>query len=60
MFFKRVFPIAALIIIPSFNTFANTEEDNKVGTLPLDELRTFTEVFAKVKMIMSKPLTIAN
>jgi len=49
MFFKRVFPIAALIIIPTFNTFANTEEENKVGTLPLDELRTFTEVFAKVK-----------
>jgi carboxyl-terminal processing protease len=28
---------------------ANTEENTDIGTLPLDELRTFTEVFAKVK-----------
>jgi len=28
---------------------ANTEQDADVDTLPLDELRTFTEVFAKVK-----------
>ncbi|MEQ8288125.1 MAG: S41 family peptidase [Gammaproteobacteria bacterium] len=30
-------------------SFANTEEANEADTLPLDELRTFTEVFAKVK-----------
>ncbi len=28
---------------------ANTEQDNEADTLPLDELRIFTEVFAKVK-----------
>ena len=28
---------------------ANTEQDSDIDTLPLDELRTFTEVFAKVK-----------
>ncbi len=28
---------------------ANTEEDTEADTLPLDEIRTFTEVFAKVK-----------
>ena len=28
---------------------ANTDQENDKGTLPLDELRTFTEVFAKVK-----------
>lgn len=28
---------------------ANTEQDNEIDTLPLDELRTFTEVFAKIK-----------
>jgi carboxyl-terminal processing protease len=28
---------------------ANTEQDIDIDTLPLDELRTFTEVFAKVK-----------
>ncbi len=28
---------------------ANTEENTDIDTLPLDELRTFTEVFAKVK-----------
>ena len=28
---------------------ANTEQENDIDTLPLDELRTFTEVFAKVK-----------
>ena len=28
---------------------ANTEQDNEADTLPLDELRIFSEVFAKVK-----------
>jgi carboxyl-terminal processing protease len=28
---------------------ANTEQDDEAGTLPLDELRIFSEVFAKVK-----------
>lgn len=30
-------------------SLANTEQENELDTLPLDELRTFTEVFAKVK-----------
>jgi len=40
-------------LLLSFTTIcivtANTEQDTDIDTLPLDELRTFTEVFAKVK-----------
>ncbi len=35
---------------------ANTEESTESDTLPLDELRTFTEVFAKVKSDYVEPI----
>jgi len=46
------FIITLLLSIASIHiAIANTEQDSDgdIGTLPLDELRTFTEVFAKVK-----------
>ncbi|MBL1141724.1 MAG: S41 family peptidase [Proteobacteria bacterium] len=42
--------ITVLVSIFSVNfVLANTEEKTEDNTLPLDEIRTFTEVFAKVK-----------
>jgi carboxyl-terminal processing protease len=40
-----------LLLSLSLTSFvsANTEQNNEAGTLPLDELRIFSEVFAKVK-----------
>ncbi len=43
-----VITVVLSIFSASF-AFANTEENTEADTLPLDELRTFTEVFAKVK-----------
>ncbi len=46
--YKTIISAAALLIF--LNTaIANTEPEKNLDTLPLDELRTFTEVFAKVK-----------
>ena len=39
--------LLSVLLIPI--AIANTEEDNEADTLPLDELRIFSEVFAKVK-----------
>lgn len=47
---KKIIPIAAFLFCISAISLANTEQPEKSpSTLPLDELRTFTEVFAKVK-----------
>jgi len=39
--------LLSLLLTPI--AIAKTEQDNEAGTLPLDELRIFSEVFAKVK-----------
>ena len=50
MVFFRMIPVAAFLVSFSAATLANTEQPEKeAGTLPLDELRTFTEVFDKAK-----------
>jgi carboxyl-terminal processing protease len=50
MFKINNFIIAFLLTFFSAATaIANTEESTDIDTLPLDELRTFTEVFAKIK-----------
>ncbi len=49
--YKSISLLATTMMVFALNaSFANTEEPaNGADTLPLDELRTFTEVFAKVK-----------
>lgn len=48
--FKPPLFLATIMLAFMLNaSFANTEEAPEADTLPLDELRTFTEVFAKVK-----------
>ena len=44
---KQILVITLLSV--SFGINANTEEPENLDTLPLDELRAFTEVFAKIK-----------
>jgi carboxyl-terminal processing protease len=48
---KKLILTSLLMILSASFAVANTQEntDHENGTLPLDELRTFTEVFAKVK-----------
>ncbi len=49
--YKSISLLATTLMVFALNaSFANTEKPaNGANTLPLDELRTFTEVFAKVK-----------
>jgi carboxyl-terminal processing protease len=50
MFKTNNFIIVLLLTFFSASAvLANTEETKNIDTLPLDELRTFTEVFAKIK-----------
>jgi carboxyl-terminal processing protease len=46
---KQITTTALLSISLTSIAIANTEQDDEAGTLPLDELRIFSEVFAKVK-----------
>ena len=46
---KRITTTALLSISLTSIAIANTEQNDEAGTLPLDELRIFSEVFAKVK-----------
>ncbi len=46
---KQITTTALLSISLTSIALANTEQDNEAGTLPLDELRIFSEVFAKIK-----------
>lgn len=50
MYFIKNGLIALLLSLATFSIAnANTDQENETDTLPLDELRTFTEVFAKIK-----------
>ena len=46
---KKLIIAFLLSVFPVSIAIANTEENTDSNTLPLDELRTFTEVFTKVK-----------
>ncbi|MEM6998354.1 MAG: S41 family peptidase [Pseudomonadota bacterium] len=46
---KKLIITFLLSVFPVSSAIANTEENTDSNTLPLDELRTFTEVFTKVK-----------
>ena len=47
--FKKLLFMILLIFITSKLTLANTEEEKDVDVLPLNEIRTFTEIFSKIK-----------
>ena len=47
--FKKLLLMILLIFITSKLTLANTEEEKDVDVLPLNEIRTFTEIFSKIK-----------
>ena len=47
--FKKLLFMILLVFITSKLTLANTEEEKDVDTLPLNEIRTFTEIFSKIK-----------
>ena len=47
--FKKLLFMILLVFITSKLTLANTEEENDVDVLPLNEIRTFTEIFSKIK-----------
>ena len=47
--FKKLLFMILLVFITSKLTFANTDEENDVDVLPLNEIRTFTEIFSKIK-----------
>ena len=47
--FKKLLFMILLVFITSKLTLANTEEEKGVDVLPLNEIRTFTEIFSKIK-----------
>ena len=47
--FKKLLFVILLVFITSKLTLANTEEEKDVDVLPLNEIRTFTEIFSKIK-----------
>jgi carboxyl-terminal processing protease len=47
--FKKLLFTILLVFITSKLTVANTEEEKDVDVLPLNEIRTFTEIFSKIK-----------
>ena len=47
--FKKLLFMILLVFITSKLTLANTEEEKDVDVLPLNEIRTFTEIFSKIK-----------
>ena len=47
--FKKLLFTILLVFITSKLTAANTEEKKDVDVLPLNEIRTFTEIFSKIK-----------
>ena len=47
--FKKILYILLLVFITSKFTLANSEHGKNINTIPLDEIRTFTEIFSKIK-----------
>ena len=47
--FKKLLFMILLVFITSKLTLANTEEEKDVDVLPLNEIRTFAEIFSKIK-----------
>lgn len=47
--FKKILYILLLVFITSKFTLANSEHRKNLNTIPLDEIRTFTEIFSKIK-----------
>ena len=47
--FKKLLFMVLLVFITSKLTLANTDEEENTGVLPLNEIRTFTEIFSKIK-----------
>ena len=47
--FKKISYIVTLFFITSGFSLANSEKKQDVDVLPLDEIRTFTEIFSKIK-----------
>jgi C-terminal processing protease CtpA/Prc len=47
--FKKILYVVLLFFIASKFALANSEQKNDVNTIPLDEIRVFTEIFSKIK-----------
>ena len=47
--FKKISYIVTLFFITSGFSLANSEKKQEIDVLPLDEIRTFTEIFSKIK-----------
>ena len=47
--FRKISYIVTLFFITSGFSLANSEKKQDIDVLPLDEIRTFTEIFSKIK-----------
>ena len=47
--FKKISYVVTFFFITSVFSLANSEKKQEVNTLPLNEIRTFTEIFSKIK-----------
>ena len=47
--FKKILCMLLFFLIANKSTLANSAQKNEVNTIPLDEIRVFTEIFSKIK-----------
>ena len=47
--FKKISYVITFFFITSSFSLANSEKKQEVNTLPLNEIRIFTEIFSKIK-----------
>ena len=47
--YKKILKILLLFFVVSKFSLANSEQENNTNTIPLDEIRIFTEIFSKIK-----------
>ena len=47
--YKKILKVLLLFFVVSKFSLANSEQENNTNTIPLDEIRIFTEIFSKIK-----------
>ena len=47
--YKKILQVLLLFFAASKFSLANSEQENNTNTIPLDEIRIFTEIFSKIK-----------
>ena len=47
--YKKILQVLLLFFVASKFSLANSEQENKTNTIPLDEIRILTEIFSKIK-----------